>query len=1446
MELAGLVVGVAGLAGIFSSCVGAIERVQSYHAYAADSGALATRFKVAKVRFEGWGAAVGIQDSKLLADHHPALDDPSRIEVITEMLQIILKAICDENHKFSTQARPSKLHNNATLRSNATHASTSSESKKRKVQWALWGKDGRMERVELFEKLVDGLHHLVSPSGRGETMSSPPQYGDAIVSELDMQQTGLDDIRRILVRWDNQIKAKFLREIYAWLGHISPTEFYQDALHKKVDGTCDWFLHHPAFTKWLNAPTSRKLLWIHAPAGFGKTVLCARMIDYLSSTTATPVAYFFFSSEIEGSRDPFVAIRSWVSQLIASNSNAGAFEDVLGIWEGHHDPVAARSTVLEIFTQLLSMIPGCILIADGLDECLGTNQGNTTVASFMRHVIDVTSLTSTRVLFVSRDEPSIRAALSSSPEILAEYKISSTDVQSDTTAYSQEIVKNMLPNKTDDVQSSLSEAMAARCEGQFLWLKLQENSLRKGLNKKQLQKVIQNTPPGLEYIYDRNWRRITDLQQDDQNRAIHILQWLVFALRPLTVQEITEAVLIMGSEELSCDDFPDEIDDDYIETEITGLCGTLLEVRSSSTNSVPGDQTLHIPHFSVREYLLSRLPTPLCIEKNGILNASHERIHHTLLAKTCLQYISLTQVWDNTQHLADDTLPSVAFRDYAATRWYEHARLGLPDHPVVVMLCANFFQEDNPAWVEWRNLFESNRKRKKRFRAESVRPRPLFYTAELSFNEKRRFRLERVLPRPLFYAAKLNLNEVAACLARSSGVNHWSSHGRTALGAACSKGNLNIAEFLIKQGAKLCAAPGSNGVTPLHKASTHGFIELVKLLLREGAEIQAVDGFGWTPMAVASMRGHLDVVTLLLDNDAAVETCTADGCSPLSLACARGHYHVTKVLLERGASVASEDRLKNTPIHLAACNGHLEVVRLLLEHDAGAVPPVGHKETVEGHTESANLVQKRQAGIVNRKNVVGDAPLALAAGNGHLEIVQLLLEHEATATVTDRHQTTPLHLAANMGNVEMARLLLDKGADTAARDSSSFTPLLSSATRNHSEVIKLLLSRGASVECRDYVGTTSLMYASRLGHVETIRVLLEGGADIEATSENVGTALIHASDYGQVEAMRLLLERGADIEAADTDGWTSLMAATKNGHTEAIEILLERGASPESMDVFGWTSLMLASENGFIEAIKLLLERGANVAVSDTDGWTSLMLASRQGHVEALKLLLEKGADPAAADTQGQTALYMAAEHGFCEIISLLLDTSAPISNLQDQCGRTPLFMASVFGHHRAVEMLLSDSRVDRDIKDWRGSTPLLTAVANGHYETTELLISESTDLETQGGAKRNLLWWARRSGNLRVVQKIKEHAKRMGRPFAGDEEDCNVEVVPFKLENGFCDACTLSLSSDAPYYECTPEHNFGLCQECFSEGIRCFNPAHEMVLNVRPSESDGESDLEL
>ncbi|PCD21353.1 hypothetical protein AU210_016319 [Fusarium oxysporum f. sp. radicis-cucumerinum] len=138
-------------------------------------------------------------------------------------------------------------------------------------------------------------------------------------------------------------------------------------------------------------------------------------------------------------------------------------------------------------------------------ECTYLDSSSASVKKILHDVTYAIDDTHARVLFVSRDEPKVRHALAEdAPESFVEYKIMPEDVRSDTAALSRDIVSRKLPNKSDDLRSILSETMTDRCQGQFVWLKLQEDSLRAGMNKKQLQSKCLQWYTELNGLYDRN------------------------------------------------------------------------------------------------------------------------------------------------------------------------------------------------------------------------------------------------------------------------------------------------------------------------------------------------------------------------------------------------------------------------------------------------------------------------------------------------------------------------------------------------------------------------------------------------------------------------------------------------------------------------------------------------------------------------------------------------------------------------------------------------------------------------------------------------------------------------------------------------------------------------------------------------------------------------------
>lgn len=119
----------------------------------------------------------------------------------------------------------------------------------------------------------------------------------------------------------------------------------------------------------------------------------------------------------------------------------------------------------------------------------------------------------------------------------------------------------------------------------------------------------------------------------------------------------------------------------------------------------------------------------------------------------------------------------------------------------------------------------------------------------------------------------------------------------------------------------------------------------------------------------------------------------------------------------------------------------------------------------------------------------GDSLLSLACSAGYYELAQVLLA--MSAQVEDRGQKndcTPLMEAASAGHIEIIELLIRHNADVNAQSSTGNTPLMYACAGGHVEAVKTLLSHGANVEDHNENGHTPLMEAASAGHVAVAKV----------------------------------------------------------------------------------------------------------------------------------------------------------------------------------------------------------------------------------------------------------------------------------------------------------------------------------------------------------------------
>ena len=275
----------------------------------------------------------------------------------------------------------------------------------------------------------------------------------------------------------------------------------------------------------------------------------------------------------------------------------------------------------------------------------------------------------------------------------------------------------------------------------------------------------------------------------------------------------------------------------------------------------------------------------------------------------------------------------------------------------------------------------------------------------------------------------------------------------------------------------------------------------------------------------------------------------------------------------------------------------------------------------------------------------------------------------------DRKGLTPLYLAAYNGRVGCVGVLLQLGADHALVTPRGVTPLHAACDHGWAPVVSALLSYAnrPDVNARTNTGTTPLYYACPSDDSPREETPRSGG-------DNPGRP-----DFPR--CVRLLLKSQADPNIAQDDGWRPLHAASYfTGNATIVKALLTHRAEPDVPIPEGSTPLHLASQEGHSAAVKLLLVAKADVNPQKGDGATPLYMASKQGHDACVKTLLQGGADPdMTLNSRGHGPLHIAAESGHARCVELLLKHGATLDTVG---ARSPLALAREHGHKDVCDIL--------------------------------------------------------------------------------------------------------------------------------------------------------------
>jgi ankyrin repeat protein len=617
------------------------------------------------------------------------------------------------------------------------------------------------------------------------------------------------------------------------------------------------------------------------------------------------------------------------------------------------------------------------------------------------------------------------------------------------------------------LREEIRQALINGADGMFLWVSLIVDDLQKSTTTRPriIREKLKSLPKSLPDLYTNILRKI---KCEDQEYATAILRWVVWAVRPLTLQELTIAIAIRP-EDTSMSSLEGEIESDLRKV-LRLLFGPLINIR--------GDE-VHLVHQSAKDFLRPAELTDgssLAHDHSGFLSRLCATESNLKLTVRCLTYLSFDEFEEGPVNAwyGWDTLKTRLCKDrflaYAATNWTEH------------MAQINQEAQQND---DLRTVF---------LRVAASRRKMNLAHQILAFSKQDVFRATTSLQ----IAARLGFAVlVKDILDGGADVNAQGDHYGNALQAAAYSGNEAVVRLLVDSGADV-NAHGGHYSNALQAAAYSGNEAVVRLLLDSGADVNAHGGEYGNPLQAAALSDNEAVVRLLVASGADVNAQGGNYGNALHAAASSDNEAMVRLLVDSGADVNAQGDPYGNALQAAASKGNEAVVRLFVDSGADVNAQGG---------EYANALQA-------------------ATYSGNEAVVRLLVASGANFNPPDGPYGNALYAAASSGNQAVVRLLVASGADVNAQGGHYDNALQAAAYSGSEAVVRLLVDSGADVNAQGGHYGNALQAAATNGNVAVVHLLVASGANVNAQGGPYGNALYAAALSGNQAVVRLLVASG--------------------------------------------------------------------------------------------------------------------------------------------------------------------------------------------------------------------------------------------------------------------------------------------------------------------------------
>ncbi|KAH6912087.1 ankyrin repeat-containing domain protein [Coprinopsis sp. MPI-PUGE-AT-0042] len=720
-------------------------------------------------------------------------------------------------------------------------------------------------------------------------------------------------------------------EILDWLSKINFRSMYLDNLSKRAPRTGAHFIEYHNFQQWVKSQGG--VFWGTGIPGAGKTILASTVIEYLEYLAGQQkdVCVLFAYCRYTEPLSVTDVLAALVRQVLERHRNLASL--VQSLYE-HHQRERTRPTQNELVGLLLEIAKHfrtVFFILDGLDE-----------ASEAARFDLLAILSSLNLHFFITSRP-LRYLESVVP---AAYHLNIMAHHQDIALLIQSKLDRMPTLKallgSGPFKTEVLSAVQDKAHGMILHASLQIDMLQHCLSIREIRQTLEQLPKQLEDMYTLTMKRIEAQPASHVSLAKKALLWVVFAERPLDVEELVCALATCPT--TGHFDPQGAVSEASLLSICCGLITLQAEVWPGKTR-----QLVRLIHFTAKDALQRTLLADFAYP-------------HELLTKICVSRLvacglqnSPQETYVNLQQVLRDS----PLLQYAYYNWSAHAHKWTS--PEMLSAVEDFI----------------------------VKCTSYPYHLRRQIHLLSALHLATAYGFPAILSRLFDVQRMVETLAPP--------HGLTLLMLATHSGHLDVVELLLQRPDTDINAVDNYGRTALMLASNPSVC--TRLLQAPGINPNAEDQQGRTAVAFAASEYSEDTCLALIQHPGIQLTVDANARDTLLVRFSSHGYKraVAELLKIPGLDLG----MANADIALfeAAKRGRTEIVKLLL----------------------------RQTGVnVNYKDRPSEStPLTLAAGRGHVGVVQLLISHpRIEVNILDTYGRTPLMHAARERRTEVVKVLL--------------------------------------------------------------------------------------------------------------------------------------------------------------------------------------------------------------------------------------------------------------------------------------------------------------------------------------------------------------------------------------------------------------------------------------